>query len=173
MAAGSFSPLSTYTGGITCSNSGPGAAAYGGTNTVLPSGAGTSFTLTPQTGDSITCTLTLTPPPQTVSGTAYNDANHDSALDSTESGTGVSGLYVKLTPYAGGACQSPASAAAAVNAGTGAYSLAGVAAGSYCLVLNGDNTLTWNNRPSNRADSASVSMSSCTLDTSGAYSVCS
>jgi uncharacterized repeat protein (TIGR01451 family) len=142
MAAGSFSLLSTYTGAMACSNSGPGAAAFGGVNTVLPSGAGTSFTLTPQTGDSITCTLTLTPPPQTISGTVYNDANHNNALDGTETGPGVSGLYVKLTPYAGGACQSPASAAAAVNAGTGAYSLAGVAAGSYCLVLNGDNALT-------------------------------
>ena len=142
MAAGSFSPLSTYASSMACSNSGPGAAAFGGTNTVLPSGAGTSFTLTPQTGDSITCTLTLTPPPQTVSGTVYNDANHNSALEGTESGTGVTGLYVKLAPYSGGACQSPASAAATVSTATGAYSLAGVAAGSYCLVLNGDNTLT-------------------------------
>jgi uncharacterized repeat protein (TIGR01451 family) len=142
MAAGSFSPLSTYSGSMACSNSGPGAAAFGGTNTVLPGGAGTSFTLTPQTGDNITCTLTLTAPPQTVSGTVYDDANHNSALDGTESGTGVTGLYVKLAPYTGGACQSPASAAATVNTATGAYSLAGVAAGSYCLVLNGDNTLT-------------------------------
>ncbi len=77
MDAGSFSPLSTYTGSMACSNSGPGAAAFGGTNTVLPSGAGTSFALTPQTGDNITCPLTLTPPPQTVSGTVYNDANHN------------------------------------------------------------------------------------------------
>ena len=142
MAAGSFSPLSTYTGGMACSNSGPGAAAYGGANTVLPSGAGTSFTLTPQTGDNITCTLTLTPPPQTVSGTVYNDANYNNALDGTETSTGVSGLYVKLTPYSGGACQSPASAAAPVGAATGAYSLAGVAAGSYCLILNNNNTIT-------------------------------
>ncbi len=141
MAAGSFSPLSTYTGGMACSNSGPGAAAYGGANTVLPSGAGTSFTLTPQTGDNITCTLTLTPPPQTISGTVYNDANHDNALDGTETGTAVSGLYVKLAPYAAGACQSPAGAAAAINTATGAYSLAGVAAGSYCLVLDDNNTL--------------------------------
>ena len=142
MAAGSFSPLSTYSGSMSCSNAGPGAAAFGGTNTVLPSGAGTNFTLTPQTGDNITCTLTLTPPPQTISGTVYNDANHNNAVDSTETGSGVSGLYVKLAAYAGGACQSPASAAAPVSAATGAYSLAGVAAGSYCLALNGNNTLT-------------------------------
>lgn len=142
MAAGSFSALSTYSGSMSCSNSGPGAAAFGGTNTVLPSGAGTSFTLTPQTGDNISCTLTLTPPPHTVSGTVYSDTNHNGALDATESGTGVAGLYVKLTAYSGGACQSPASAAAAVNAANGVYSVANVAAGSYCLILNQDSTLT-------------------------------
>src|SRR5205823_12926229 len=90
------------------SNSGPGASAWGGTNTVLPGGAGTSFTLTPQTGDNITCTLTLTPPPQTITGTVYNDANHNGALDAGESGTGISGLYVKLASDSGGTCQSPA-----------------------------------------------------------------
>jgi uncharacterized repeat protein (TIGR01451 family) len=142
MAAGSFSALSAYTGSMSCSNSGPGAAKYGGTNTVLPSGAGTSFTLTPQTGDAITCTLTLTPPPQTVSGAVYDDANHNGVLDNAESGTGVAGLYIKLAPYSGGACQSPATVAAAVNAASGAYSFANVAAGSYCLILNQDNTLT-------------------------------
>jgi uncharacterized repeat protein (TIGR01451 family) len=142
MAAGSFSALSAYTGSMSCSNSGPGASKWGGTNTVLPSGAGTSFALTPQTGDAITCTLTLTPPPQTVSGTVYDDANHNGVLDNGESGTGVSGLYIKLAPYSGGACQSPATVAAAVNAASGAYSLANVAAGSYCLILNQDNTLT-------------------------------
>jgi uncharacterized repeat protein (TIGR01451 family) len=142
MASGSFSALSAYSGSISCANSGPGASAWGGTNTVLPSGAGTSFTLTPQTGDNITCTLTLSPPPQTVSGTVYNDANHNFVQDANEGGTGVSGLYVKLAPYSGGACQSPATQAAAVNASTGAYSLPGVVAGSYCLILSNNNTLT-------------------------------
>jgi len=141
MAAGSFSGLSTYTGSMSCSNSGPGASAFGGTNTVLPGGAGTSFTLTPQTGDNITCTLTLTPAPHAVSGTVYSDANHNGALDAGESGTGIAGLYVKLAAFSGGACQSPASAAAAVSAASGVYSLANVAAGSYCLILNQDSTL--------------------------------
>jgi uncharacterized repeat protein (TIGR01451 family) len=142
MAAGSFSALSAYTGSMSCTNSGPGASAFGGTNTVLPHGAGTSFTLTPQTGDAITCTLTLTPPPQTIAGTVYNDANHNGTLDGGESGTGVSGLFVKLAPFTGGVCQSPATAAAAVNAASGAYSFAPIAAGSYCLILNADSTLT-------------------------------
>jgi uncharacterized repeat protein (TIGR01451 family) len=142
MAAGSFSPLTTYSGTMACTNSGPGAAAYGGTNTVLPSGTGTSFAVTPQTGDAITCTLTLNPPPQTVAGTVYADVNHNSALDGTETGTGLAGLYVKIAPYSGGACQSPASAAAAVASATGTYSLTGISAGSYCLILDGNNTLT-------------------------------
>ena len=69
-------------------------------------------------------------------GTVYDDANHNGALDAGESGTGVAGLYVKLAPYSAGACQSPATAAAAVNAASGAYSFAPMPAGSYCLILN-------------------------------------
>lgn len=55
MAAGSVSPLTSYQGSISCSNSRPGAV------TLLPSGAGTSFALTPLAGDNISCTLTNTP----------------------------------------------------------------------------------------------------------------
>jgi uncharacterized repeat protein (TIGR01451 family) len=142
MAAGSFSALATYSGSMSCTNSGPGASAYGGTNTVLPSGAGTSFTVTPQTGDAITCTLTLSPPPQTVAGTVYSDANHNGVLDNAESGTGLSGWFVKIAPSSAGACQSPATAAAPVSAASGAYSLSGVTAGTYCLILSNNNTLT-------------------------------
>ncbi|HXY75587.1 MAG TPA: SdrD B-like domain-containing protein [Steroidobacteraceae bacterium] len=141
MAAGSVSPITAYTGSMICTNAGPGAATWGGTNTVLPSGDNTQFTLTPQTGDSITCTLTVTPVSQTVSGTVYSDANHNGNLDGSETGTGVAGLYVKLATYTGGACKSPATAAAAVTAATGAYSLSGLAAGSYCLILSTNNTL--------------------------------
>jgi uncharacterized repeat protein (TIGR01451 family) len=142
MASGSASPLSYYTGSIACTNSGPGAVAYGGTNTVLPSGAGTSFPLTPQTGDSITCTLTLTPVTLPLSGTVYSDANHNSTLDASETGTGISGLYMKIAPSSAGVCQTPATAAAAVNATTGAYTFAAVSARSYCLTLTNNSTLT-------------------------------
>lgn len=55
MAAGSASPLASYSGAISCSNSRPGAT------TPLPSGAGTSFVVTPLAGDNISCTLTNTP----------------------------------------------------------------------------------------------------------------
>jgi uncharacterized repeat protein (TIGR01451 family) len=139
MAAGSASPLSFYSSSIACSNSGPGASKYGGTNTVLPSGSGTSFTVTPQTADAITCTLTITPLTQTVSGTVYNDANHNANLDVGEGSTGVAGLYIALAPLSGGSCQTP-TATAAVNATTGAYSLPSVSPGGYCLTLNNGST---------------------------------
>lgn len=141
MLAGSASPLAYYGGSMACSNTGPGAASYGGTNTVLPNGAGTSFTLTPQTGDAITCTLTLTPIAQTLNGTVYGDANHNATLDGAESGIGITGLYMKLAALTGGVCQTPATAAAPVNAGTGAYSIPSVAAGTYCLTLTNNSTL--------------------------------
>lgn len=144
MAAGSASPLSFYSSAISCTNSGPGAARFGGSNTVLPSGSGTSFALTPQTSDAITCTLTITPLTQTLSGTVYNDANHNATLDAGESATGIAGLYVALAPLSAGTCQSP-TATAAVNASTGAYSLLAVGPGSYCLTLNASNS------PSNTA----------------------
>ena len=142
LAAGSVSQLSNYTGSIACTNSGPGAVSFGGVSTVLPSGAGTSFNLTPQTGDSIACALTLTPKTQNVAGTVYGDANHNANLDGGEAGTGLTGLFVKLAPFTGGTCQSPATAAAAVGAATGAYSLPSVAPGAYCLILDGNSTLS-------------------------------
>jgi uncharacterized repeat protein (TIGR01451 family) len=142
MAAGSASALTAYTGSMSCSNSGPGATVWGGTATVLPSGSNTAFTLTPQTGDAISCTLTLTPVSQTVSGIVYNDTNHDGNYDAGDGSTGLSGLYVKLATYSGGSCQSPAKSAAAVSAASGSYSVSGLAAGSYCLILSNNNTLS-------------------------------
>ncbi len=141
MATGSASALSYYAGSVVCTNSGPGAASYGGSNTVLPAGAGTSFVLTPQTGDNIACTLTLTPVTQTLTGTVYADTNHNATLDAGETGSGLTGLYVKLAPYSGGTCQNPATAAAVVTASTGAYSFTGVAPGAYCLTLTNGSAL--------------------------------
>ncbi|MEO8012973.1 MAG: hypothetical protein ABI642_02395 [Polaromonas sp.] len=137
MAIGSVTPQSGYTGSISCSNSGPGASTFGGVNTVLPSGAGTSFMVTPQVGDNITCTISNAPAPQTVTGIAYSDANHNASLDGSEGG--VAGLFVKLAPLLAGVCQSAASAAAVVDPSTGAYSLLNVAPGNYCLVLDTNN----------------------------------
>ena len=53
MAAGSTSALTAYEGSIACVQNSTVA-----TTTVLPSGTGTSFNITPQLGDDITCTLT-------------------------------------------------------------------------------------------------------------------
>jgi uncharacterized repeat protein (TIGR01451 family) len=63
MATGSVSPLTAYGGGIACSN------ARAGATTVLPTGGGTSFPLTPQAGDNITCVITNTPQPAALSVT--------------------------------------------------------------------------------------------------------
>lgn len=142
MASGSVSGLFSYNSNIACTNSGPGASSYGGTNTILPTGAGTSFTLTPQTGDSISCTITLTPKVQTISGTVYSDGNYNASLDSTETGTGISNLFVKRTPSTGSACSGPATVAAPVNATTGAYTMTNVAQGNYCLILDNNATLS-------------------------------
>jgi uncharacterized repeat protein (TIGR01451 family) len=54
MATGSNSPLSGYNASISCTNANP-------TATKLPSGSGNSFTVIPQIGDDITCTLTNEP----------------------------------------------------------------------------------------------------------------
>ena len=57
MAAGSVSAIGAYSSSITCSNT------NGSSSTTLPSGAGTSFSLTPANGDNITCTITNTAKP--------------------------------------------------------------------------------------------------------------
>jgi uncharacterized repeat protein (TIGR01451 family) len=74
----------------------------------------------------------------TVSGTVYADADHNGNLGNAETGTGVAGLFVKLVPNGAGA----ATVAAAVDAATGAYQFTNVAAGSYTLVLDNNNTLS-------------------------------
>ncbi len=77
-----------------------------------------------------------------LSGTVYSDLNHNSNLDVGETGTGLSGLYVKRSVYSNGVCQTPATVAAAVNTTTGAYSLPPVVVGSYCLTLTNSAALT-------------------------------
>ena len=66
-----------------------------------------------------------------ISGTVYNDANHDSTLNNGETGTGLTGLYAKLVPTG----NSSATAVAAVDPTTGAYQLASTAPGSYKIIL--------------------------------------
>ena len=59
MLNGSQSNINKYQTNMVCINNGPGASSYGGTNTILPSGSGYTFNMTPQTGDNISCTLTI------------------------------------------------------------------------------------------------------------------
>ena len=80
-------------------------------------------------------TLVVTPPGTTVSGTVYSDVNHNGTLDVGEGGTGQT-LYVKLIS---GGCSGAFAQAVAATPATGAYSLSGVAAGSYCLLLSTNN----------------------------------
>jgi hypothetical protein len=139
MASGSTGVLANYSESLTCINSNTGSI------TVLPApnSPGTSFTIASlQYGDAVQCTFTNTPIFFPITGTVYNDPNHNASQDASETGTAVPGLYVKLVPSSAGVCTGPASAAATVNTATGAYSLPNVPPGSYCLILDGNNTLT-------------------------------
>jgi uncharacterized repeat protein (TIGR01451 family) len=77
-----------------------------------------------------------------VSGTVYADTDHNATLDAGETGTGLTGLSVKLSVYSGGVCQNPAAAAAAVDPTSGAYTLTSVAQGAYCLTLTNSAALS-------------------------------
>jgi uncharacterized repeat protein (TIGR01451 family) len=140
MAAGSTYTLANYATTLTCTNGNTGTS----TTTVPTNDPVTSYTFASlQYGDAIACTFSNVPPITVVLGGAvYSDANHNGSMDETESGTGLTTLDVKLANYSGGVCQSPANAYAAVNSATGAYSFSGVLSGSYCLILNGDSTLS-------------------------------
>lgn len=79
----------------------------------------------------------VTGPGVALSGTVYADTNHNAQLESAEAGTGLP-LYAKLIPAAtpGG----PASQTVAVDPGTGVYTFSNVAAGSYLIVIDDNNT---------------------------------
>lgn len=91
------------------------------------------------TGPSATATLVVSG--FGLSGTVYNDANADSVQTAPETGTNLA-LFVKLLTRTGGICASSAQQAATVNPTTGAYVFSGVSEGSYCLVLDTNNTLS-------------------------------
>ena len=158
-------PLPTNVGGtlVTCNFTGSIAATTGTTSfqiTVTPTtnASVTNFAAVDPTGGvnppvPTTCTAANAPSagcaaPVTssvalaVSGRVYSDTNYNSNLDGPEGGTGVTGLFIKLAPASGTSCAGPATVATAVNASTGTYSIAGVAQGSYCLILDTNNTLS-------------------------------
>jgi uncharacterized repeat protein (TIGR01451 family) len=76
-----------------------------------------------------------------VSGRVYNDANTNTIADGTENWTGGPAMFVKIAPYNGSSCVSPATSAQAISAPNGTYTLTAVTAGQYCLVLSTNNTL--------------------------------
>lgn len=138
MAGGSVGALNNYGVSLTCTNINTGSP------TVLPANQlASSYTIASlQYGDAVSCTFTNAPIFSPVMGSVYSDANHNASQDASEAGTAVAGLYVKLAPSSGGVCSGPATAAAAVNSVSGAYSLPNVAPGSYCLILDNNNTLS-------------------------------
>jgi len=117
MAAGSVSPLASYSGSISCSNSRPGAT------TPLPAGAGTSFVLTPLAGDNISCTLTNTPGQPVLSVTKDNgtstytpggSATYTIVVSNTGTGT-ATGATVADTLPAGVTLSAPWTCAASAG----------------------------------------------------------
>ncbi|MCC2675917.1 MAG: hypothetical protein K0R58_2864 [Ramlibacter sp.] len=137
MVAGSVGTLASYTTTLSCTNANPSA-------TVMPSNvSGSSYTFANlRYGDSVLCTFTNTPIFNTLGGTVYRDANHNGSQDGTEAGPGATGFFVKIAPSSGGTCVAPATQAATVTAATGAYTLPELQQGTYCLILDDNNTLT-------------------------------
>ncbi|MCB1657470.1 MAG: hypothetical protein KDI39_04520 [Pseudomonadales bacterium] len=91
ITAGS-STLSQYQSEISCTN------AYASSTTVLPSGTTQPFTLVPQDGDSITCTITNTPLPRLkVSKVVASIADASDRFTTQIRTGGVSGTVVSTT----------------------------------------------------------------------------
>jgi uncharacterized repeat protein (TIGR01451 family) len=131
--------LSNYTVTLTCTN------ANSGSSTAMPTNqAVTSYTFQSlQYGDAVLCTFTNTPILYTITGSVYSDANHNGAQDQgVEGGLGIAGVYVKVVPTSGGACAGPATQVVAPDATTGSYSITNLAQGTYCVVLDTNNTLS-------------------------------
>jgi uncharacterized repeat protein (TIGR01451 family) len=102
-AASGTTDLGDYTSAYSCAN------ASSGTGTVLPSGTGTSFSLTPASGDDITCTVVNTRRPVTLTLTKIsqggtraftftgNNGWTSQTLTTTATGVGVTGTAQTLT----------------------------------------------------------------------------
>lgn len=88
-----------------------------------------------------TATLTVSADFGTVSGSVYNDVNHNGTMESGEAGTGQA-IYLKLAARAGAVCMSPALQYAASDPVSGSFSFASPAAGDYCVILSTNTTLS-------------------------------
>lgn len=119
MAPGSASTIGQYTNFISCSNS------NATSTTVLPSGAGTSFTVSPTGLDNITCTFTNTPRPAqiTVSNTTiggvgpFNYGLTNLSSPSTTITTTVAGTPANSPQFTATAVNSAVSIAETVPSG--------------------------------------------------------
>ena len=74
-----------------------------------------------------------------LSGFAYLDANRNGFKDGSETGSGLT-LYAKIFPSSSPA--GPATQAVAVNGASGAYAFTNLAANTYIIVLDNNNTLS-------------------------------
>lgn len=102
-AAAGTMDLSRYATTYSCTN------AFGGSGTAMPSGTGTSFAITPATGDDITCVLTNTRRPVTLTLTKVsqggtraftftgNNGWASQTLTTVATGVGVTGATQTLT----------------------------------------------------------------------------
>ncbi len=104
-------------------------------------------------------TLTVNAAGVNVSGQLYADTNHNTTRDVGESWSTGTTAYVKLFLN----CTAPAVAVQTLNAPTGTYNFATVAAGSYCLVVSG-NASTASTTPSTPAGWLLMSPSSGQLN---------
>jgi parallel beta-helix repeat protein len=126
MAAGSTSALSAYRSSIDCTNA-------NSTPTVLPSGLGTSFTLTPQLGDDITCTLTNTAL-KSIAGTVFEDKNYGGQAGRSLAGSGGigrGGATVELYDSTGTLQQTTTTSTVAGTLGR--YSFSNLIPGNYTV----------------------------------------
>jgi trimeric autotransporter adhesin len=129
MAAGSTSSLAAYRSSIACTNA-------NATSTVLPSGSGTDFTINPQIGDDINCTLTNEVARNNISGRVFEDPNYGGGAGRNAAATGASPrpnarveLYSKTTG---------AFLAATTTDASGGYNFSNRTIGEYIVrVVNG------------------------------------
>lgn len=96
MAGGSVSPLSAYDTQISCTNT------NGSSATVLPSGSGTSFSLTPQLDDVISCTISNGNPRIRVNKTVTSVRNDTDRFTTHIRTGGAGGTIVSNTTTGGG-----------------------------------------------------------------------
>ncbi len=124
MATGSASNLNAYRSSITCTNA-------NSTTTSLPSGSGTDFTITPQIGDDISCTLANEVARNNISGKVFEDPNYGGGSGRNSSTVGTlprSGAIVELYNKATGAF-----VAATTTNSSGIYTFSNQTAGDYLV----------------------------------------